>query len=273
MANIQGTYFAYRNWVEESGVTFETDAEEQGDRIASNVATTQSDDFWRVEGTDSAYLIVNFGQNRSVQAVSVQFPRGEYPGVSEATPAYGPADTLRFRLLDASDVALWDSGSDPSGVVPGYMIHVQKLDTAVSARKLRIDFQATSRVVDGVGFFDVGNVGAWSIFEPDIGFAYPANFGWILNTQNAKTPAGRLYTSRFEPVRRWSLQFDTLTNNESMSLDEMVRYSGGARQMLARRGDLPAGKDAMLCVMTALRDIESVTPTRRQWSATLEEFI
>lgn len=275
MANIQGTYLAFRNWVEESGVTFTTDAEEVGTRVASNVATTQSDDFWRVGGlsvgSDSAYLIIDFTVDRSVGAVSVQFPRGVYPGVSETEPAYGPSDTLRFRLLDAADSTLWDSGVNASGVVAGYMIVTARPNAAVTARKLRIDFAAPSRA--DATFFDVSNVGAWSILDPAIGFAYPAGFGWTANTQNIKTPAGRVYTQRFEPFRRWSLAFDTLSNSDSLEFDELVRYTGGARQSLVRRGDLPVGKDAMLCLIASLREIESLTPSVRQFTATFEEFI
>lgn len=275
MANDQGTFLAYRNFVEEvSNNGFTTDAVEMGSRVVTNLKTRESDDFWRFaveDGETVGEVEIDFGSNVEIGAITTQFPRGTYPGVSESNPAFGPTDEIRYRLLDASDVVVWDSTSEASGVVPGYMMHFVEVDPPVTARKLIATYDAESRVASG--FCDVGTLGAWSTFAPYIGFSYPAGYGWMLNNEKGRTPAGRLYSARFEPMRKWSLQFDGLTNAESMIVDEMIRYSGGARQVFVCRGDLPAGKNAMLAVVEAQRDIESRNATHRQQALTFEEFI
>ena len=167
---------------------------------------------------------------------------------------------------------LADSTAEASGVVAGYMTHYWKPDTPVAGvRKIEATYDAASRV--SAAFCDVGMLGAWSIVEPSVGFSYPGGHGWRPNTENARTVTGRLYTARFEPLRKWSLTFDYLTNAEAAIIDEMIRYSGGARQVFVRRGDLPAGRDAMLAAMNAPRDMEWRTADRSQQALTFEEFI
>ena len=56
------------------------------------------------------------------------------------------------------------------------MIFTHKLAAAVSGQKVTIEFDATSRAT--AGFCDVAHIGIWEIIEPNIGFAYPGNFGW-----------------------------------------------------------------------------------------------
>lgn len=275
MANSQGTFLAYRNWIEDvANVNFTTEALEQGARMVTNLKTRESDDFWRFEvadGATSASVTIDLGVDRSIGVVTTQFPRGTYPGVSEANPAFGPSDTIQYELLDADDEVLWDSTAQASGVVVGYMTHYAEVDPPVTARKVRATYNAASRV--SAGFCDVSCLGVWPRIEPSIGFSYPAGFGWVLNNESGRTPAGRLYTARFEPMRRWSLQFDGLTNDESLVIDEMLRFAGGARQVFIKRGDLPVGKDAMLAVVTPGRDMESRTHEIRQQSMTFDEFI
>lgn len=275
MANDQGTFLAYRNWVEESDTTLATAVDEQGNRVVANLKTRESDDAWRFpveSGATSAVVTATFAADQTIGVVTTQFPRGEYPGVTESSPNFISTDTIRYRLLDASDVQLADSGTVASGVVTGYMTHYWKPDSAVSGvRKIEATYDAPSR--ETATFCDVGNLGAWSIIEPSVGFSYPGGFGWRHNTENQRTVTGRFYAARFEPLRRWSITFDFLSNAESLTLDEMLRYSGGARQVFIRRGDLPVGKDAMLAVVSAQRDMESRTATLRQQSLTYDEFI
>jgi len=264
---------AYKNWVEYSGSTLTTSETEQGERVVSNLKTRESDDVWRVDVTSdtAASVEVDFGEDRAVDVVTHQFPRGDYPGVSEEDPAYNSADTIQYLLKDAADVTLWDSGASASGLVTGYMTHWKRPSSTITARKLVVNYVATNRVT--AGFFDVGNIGAWPIIEPSVGIAYPAGFGWDANNGIKETTAGKRYTARFDPLRRWSFIFDALSNDESMELDEMIRYSGGARQIFARRGDLPSGKDAMHCLVQSAREIESATPEIRGLSMALKEFI
>lgn len=274
MVNSQGTYLAYRNWVEESDVEITTSATVVGDRLVTNLANSQSDDVWRVtvSGVSTSFSATfDFGVLRSIDILTCQFARGIYPGVDDDNPTFASTDTIRWRLYDLSDVLVYDSTASASGVAPGYMLAYHRTPSAQSAAKLVVDWNATSRA--SAGFVDVGSVGAWTAYDPNIGFAYPANFGWQPNNEVQRTSAGRIYTSRYEPYRRWTLLFDTLSNNESMSFDEMVRWAGGARQCFVRRGDLPAGKNAMLCLLTNVKDTESVTPEVREASATFEEFI
>lgn len=275
MANDQGTFLAYKNWAEHLGAVITTDEDEQGDRIASNLATRESDDVWRFETlTDtSATVEIDFGQDRDVDLCTLQFPRGTYPGVNEDNPAFSPSDTIRYYLTDEADNILWDGLTEPSEIISGYMTHWKRTDVTYSARKLKIDLNAMSRSTPDFEFCDVGMAGAWPVFDPRVGFAYPAGFDWIANTGSNKTTAGRLYTARFEPLRRWSFVFDTVGNDESMEFSEMIRYSGGARQIFARRGDLPAGKDAMHCLIENSREIQSVTPEIRGLTMALKEFI
>lgn len=275
MANDLGTFLAYRNWVELASTTLATAATVQGTRTVDNLKTRESDDFWRFlvsGGSTSATVTATFAADQTIGAVTTQFPRAEYPGVSEEEPPFSSTDTVRYRLLDASDVELADSGTNASGVVTGYMTHYWKPTSAVAGvRKIEATYDAASRVT--AGFCDVGMLGAWSIIEPNVGFSYPGGYGWLLNNESARTTVGRLYSARFEPLRRWSLAFDFLSNSEAMTIDEMIRYSGGARQVFVRRGDLPAGQDAMLAIVTPVRDLESRTATIRQQSMTFDEFI
>lgn len=273
MANDQETWLAYRNWVESSGVTFTTAAAAQGDLVAKNVATRESDDAWRVDVSSdhSASITIDFGQDREVGVITQQFPRGTYPGVSDETPSYGSSDTIQYILQDASDTTLYDSTVEASGVVAGFMTHWKRPSSAITARKLIVNYSAPSRV--SAGFFDVGLIGAWPVIEPSVGLAYPADFGWMANAGRKKTAAGRTYTARFDPMRRWRFIFDALTNADSLEIDELIRYSGGARQIFARRGDLPAGKDAMHCLLQSARPIGSLTAAIRQSTLELEEFI
>jgi len=270
LANDQGTYLSYLNWVEDAGASFDTSVDVLGDRDFDNVATTLSDDFWRIGATSGAGTI-DFGQDRSVQVVSIQFPRFEYTNVSEDNPNFASSDTIQVELLDVGDSVLYDSTALASGVEVGYMIYTLKLNSPVTARKLRVTFSAPSRTTQG--FFDVGNIWAGPIIEPNVGFIYPASYGWMPQRDSSTTPAGRLYTSRFEPLRRWNVTFDALGNTEAMTLDEVVRYSALSRQLLFRRGDLPSGKDSMLCVISNARDIDSITAEIRRLSLRLEEFI
>ena len=275
MANDQGTFLAYLNYVEDENTTLTTAAEEQGDRVVDNLKTRESDDFWRFAvsgGATSATVTATFSSDQTIGLVTTQFPRGTYTGVSEASPNFASTDTIQYRLLDSGDSELADSTAAASGVVAGYMTHYWKPDSAVSGvRKIEATYDAASRV--SAAFCDVGMLGGWSSIEPDVGFSYPAGFGWRHNTENQRSATGRLYTARFEPLRKWSLMFDWLSNSESMVVDEMLRYSGGARQVFVRRGDLPSGKDAMHAVLSAVRDAESRTPAVRQQALTFEEFI
>lgn len=275
MANSQGTFLAYRNWLESADTTFVTSTDVVGSRAAENVLTQESDDFWRVGGLSvdntAASLVAQMKSAQNIDAISVQFPRGTYPGVSDAVPNFAASDTIRYRLLDAAAVTLWDSGVLNAAVVPGYMTHYVRVSPPVAARQVRIDFDATSRA--DAGFFDVGNIGAWSAFEPAVGLAYPAKYGWRTNKQDQRTSAGRLYTTRFEPMRRWSLVFDALTDVDSARLDEMIRYTGGSRQVFVRRGDLPVGRDAMLAIIAADGDMDAVAHQLYQYTLLLEEFI
>lgn len=275
MANTQGTFLAYRNWVEESNTTLETAVEEQGTRVVANLKTREADDFWRfpvADGSSTATVTATFAADQTIGVVTTQFPRGTYTGVSESSPNFASGDTIRYRLLDASDNELADSTTAASGVVAGYMTHYWKPDNAVaSVRKVEATYNALSRV--DAAFCDVGMLGAWSIIEPSVGLSYPGGFGWRHNTENQRTTTGRVYAARFDPTRRWDIAFDYLSNAESLLIDEMLRYSGGARQVFIRRGDLPVGRDAMLALVSATRDMESRTPTLRQQAMTFEEFI
>lgn len=287
MANDQGTFLAYRNWVEEEGVTFTTDETAVTDRTVENLATTKADNFWRFNvGTASSdsesgesyecydasgSVVIDFGELRDVDVMTVQFPRGVYPGVSESNPVFAATDKIEWRLLDDLDQEIYASGLVDSGVEIGYMVAYHETPVTITARKMEVYFLATSRADDG--FCDVGTVGAWPKVEPNVGFAYPAGFGWRTNTENNRTPAGKLYTARFDPLRRWSLSFDALSNAESLLFDEFVRFGGGARQVFVKRGDLPEGKNAMHAIQLRGRDIDSITATLRQASFTFEEFI
>lgn len=277
MANDLGTFLAYRNYIEDASTTLATAAEEQGDRVVANLKTREADDFWRFEvtgGATSATVTATFTADRTIGCVTTQFPRGEYPGVSEDAPAFLSTDTIRYRLLDASNnlVTGGDSTAQASGVVVGYMTHYWKPASAVSGvRKIEATYDAASRV--SAGSCDVGMLGAWPLIEPNVGFSYPGGFGWRHNTENARTTTGRIYSARFEPLRRWSLIFDFLSASERMTIDEMIRYSGGARQVFVRRGDLPAGQDAMLALLSTQRDMEARTAALYQQPMTFDEFI
>jgi hypothetical protein len=275
MANDQGHFLAYQNWVEERATVLATTTDDQGNRVVANLKTRESDDVWRFPvavDAVTATVTVTFDADKTIGVVTSGFPRDEYPGISEANPSFGATDTIRYRLLDASDVQLADSGTNASGVVPGYMSHFWKPGAAVTGvRKLEATYAATSRIA--AGFCDVGTIGAWPIIEPNVGFAYPAGFGWRHNTENQRTPTGRVYSAGFDPSRRWSLELDFLTNDESMIIDEMLRYSRGARQVFIRRGDLPTGKDAMFALVSTTRDMESRTATHRRQVFTFDEFI
>lgn len=277
---------AYRNWVEETdikdsadnilvaGSTLTTTADVQGDRLVTNLATRESDDSWRFEcavSATTATVEIDFGQDREVGVVTTQFPRHRYTDVSEDMPVFAATDTIQYQLFDAGSALLWDSGVVPAGVHPGYMAHYIKLDAALTnVRSMSVTFDAISRA--NLSFCDVGQVGAWPIIEPNVNFIYPAGYGWQTNNNTQTTSAGRLYTARFDPMRRWSMDFDFLSNDEAEILDEMVRYSGGARQVFVVRGDLPASKDAMHALVEA-RDIRSRTPTIRQAPLNFNEFI
>lgn len=286
MANECGTFLAYRNWVEEPGVlssagatvvpgsVLTTTADIQGTRLVTNLATRESDDSWRflvATAATSATVSVDFGQDREVQCVTSQFPRHRYTDVSEDIPIFAATDTIQYQLFDSLGAVLYDSTVVVSGVDPGYMVHYIRLDAALTnVRRMDVTFDAISR--ETLGFCDVGQVGAWPIIEPNVNFSYPAGYGWKTNTNTQTTSAGRLYTARFDPMRRWSLDFDYLSNDESMVIDEMTRYSGGARQVFVVRGDLPTSKDAMHALVEA-RDIRSRTPTLRQAPLSFNEFI
>lgn len=275
MANQLGTFLAYLNYIEPATTTLATAATEQGDRVVDNLKTREADDFWRFAvsgGSTSATVTATLASVQTIGVVTTQFPRGEYPGVSEAAPNFISTDTIRYRLLDASNVVLADTTAVASGVAAGYMTHYWKPGSPVAGvKKIEATYDAASRV--SAGFCDVGNFGAWSIIEPSVGFSYPGGYGWLANNEVSRTTTGRLYAARFEPLRRWQLAFDFLTNSEAMTIDEMIRYSAGARQVFVRRGDLPAGKDAMLAVVNAVRDMESRTAELRIQSMTFDEFI
>lgn len=275
MANALGTFLAYRNYIEDASTTLATAATIQGDRIVDNLKTRESDDFWRFAvsgGATSAIATATFTADRSIGCVTVQFPRGEYPGVSEDAPNFAATDTIQIRLLDSLDAELADSTALQSDVVAGYMTWYWKPSAAVAGvRKVEVTFDAASRV--SAAFCDVGMLGAWPIIEPSVGFSYTSTRGWRPNTENARTTTGRPYTARFDPLRRWSLMFDYLSTSEAETIDEMLRYSGGARQVFVRRGDLSTGKDSMLAIVSAPRDMEDRTATLNQQSLTFDEFI
>ena len=275
MANQLGTFLAYRNFVELSTTTLATAAAEVGDRLVANLKTREADDAWRFEVAalaTSATVTATFAADQTIGVITTQFPRGEYPGVSEDAPNFISTDTIRYRMLDSVDAELDDSGVVASAVVNGYMTHYYKPSSPIAGvRKIEATYDAASRVT--ATFCDVGMLGAWGIIEPNVGFSYPGGYGWLLNNENARTTTGRLYAARFEPLRRWSLTFDFLSNSEAMTLDEMLRYSGAARQVFVRRGDLPAGQDAMLAVVNPIRDTESRTAALRQMAMTFDEFI
>lgn len=272
MANDQGTFIGYRNAVEGANIVANTPL--VAGLGPTNVATTRSDEVWRIDTVaneaTTAQIDIDFGSDQSIGALSMQFPRGTYPGVSESAPAFGASDTIRFRLLDSGNSTVYDSTANASGVVAGYMTVLDKLSSPVTARTLRINLDGASR--SAAGFYDVSSVGAWRLIEPNVGAAYPAEFAWIPKNDNVATPAGRVYTARFEPLRQWSLAFDALTNDVSLEIDELVRYAAGSRQVLVARGDLPAGKNTMHALMTG-RAIQSVTAERRSFAATFNEFI
>lgn len=277
MAN--ATWLGFENWVDvdAEGVTWETAAPSVGDLTPEKLSLAMSDDVWRVtEIADHASggateLSLTLPADRPVDVVSAQFPRGTYPGVNDREPSFGAADTIRVQLYAADGAVVHDSGANASAIVPGYMLWCYRLPAPVSARRAVFTFAAASRV--DRGFFDVSSLGLWPVRNPEIGLAYPADAGWIRADLTQRTASGRVYSTRYDPRRAWSLVFDALTTDDADWIDELSRYAGGGRQILAKRCDLPAGRDCMLARLVNDVALGWVSPSRRQASLSLEEFI
>jgi hypothetical protein len=281
MSNTQGFFLGTRNWVEEEGVTFTPETATIGDNSAGNVAYTNSDDVWRINGIEvadtSEQLVIDLAQDRQIDILSIFWPRSDYPGVNENNPNIATTDTLRVELLDAADVVLWDSTVyNPTDVDPNYMVHFLDISELTSvanrtARKVRITFDLPSRTTET--FSDVEYIGLWTKFSPQVGLAYPAGYGWVLPTEIQEAPSGRRYTSGFEPFRRWSMVFDQISTDDGLTFDEMVRRNGRTFPIFVKRGDLPAGKNAMIAVIDSPGENEFVTPEELERTITVLEFI
>ena len=133
-------WISHQNWVDASIATITADAEASADLVAANLQRRRGSLVWRTDGlTDeltAAGFTVDFGTPRPIDVLALAFPRENDPDLYDETPAIAASDTVRHRLdLDtAAAGALLDTTPIACGVLPGFGIHVYKLQATHSAR-------------------------------------------------------------------------------------------------------------------------------------------
>lgn len=221
-----------------------------------------------VGATNTATMTVAFSQDITLAAFSLQFARGTYPGVSETSPAVGSSATVQVILKDSSGSTV-ATYSETGTVVAGYQGFAVET-SGQTIRSVEVNITDPDRP-DGY-YIDIEHIGAWRrSVTPSINAAYPAGFGWAAQKRRSVNPAGRESNTRFDPLRKWNIEYDFLTKDSTLEMSEMIRFIGGSLLALVSRNDLPAGKNFMIGIVTQTRDAEFRTSTHLRQALNVSE--
>lgn len=176
---------------------------------------------WR-STTLNVWLQIDFGADVDIDVIALVFPRDT---------AF-PSGTVQF-LLDANGGtpgagAAYDSGSVTLDIEPGYGYQVQQPSATVTARYLRIQFNAT-----GVSRLDVGRVWAGELFEPERNIDTGYVDRWL--DASAKTRgerSGSTFVDELDRFREISFAFSTVSQSDRAVHRELQRLVGISKQVL-----------------------------------------
>lgn len=176
---------------------------------------------WR-STTLNVWLQIDFGANVDIDVVALVFPRDT---------AF-PSGTVQF-LMDADGGtpgtgAADDSGSVTLDIADGYGYQVYQPSATVTARYLRIQFNAT-----GVTALDVGRVWAGELFEPsrniDVGYVDR----WLdASTTTRGQRSGSTFVDELERFREVSFGFSTISPSDRAMHSALQRIIGSSKQAL-----------------------------------------
>lgn len=209
-------WIAYDNHLRRAGVTV-TASQEVTTWEAEHLSTLLLYEKWRT--TDiTAYVDVDFGDDRDVEFLAIIFPRIIDPSRRDDPQEVHPTDTVRHYLDAAGDSfgdgAIYDSGEIQSYAYPDRGYHVFILpEKYTGVRKWRIAFNMASRA--SVGHFDVSMLFASHIFRPAINYDYQDEFDLLDPSQSTRSiTSGTRYSSRYERYLAFSSTFSSIDAEE-----------------------------------------------------------
>lgn len=244
-------WISFFNWVDARLALITADAEASSDLVAANLANRRGSRIWRTDelsaGSTAAGFTIDFGTAREIAVLALLFPRSNDPDAYDETPAIAATDTIRHRLdlTTAAAGALLDTGITACGALPGYGLHVFRLNAPVTARYWRCDLDAPSRAIEG--YLDVARAWAGPILQPRVGITYGAIRAWASDSIIAKASRG---TDEFidsqESLRSWSFDLDWIDDaTEADAHEDFDRRMTTAGQFLVCRTDLTLARGAM----------------------------
>jgi len=243
------TLFSYLNWIDADGVVFEPDSETTT-LLGENVASRLSHRIWRTVfsgGNTNAGMSIDLGVSRSIQVLFIQFPRYNGPDDYGETPDFAATDTIRFRLSNTTpdDGDVYDSTVLASGVLAGFGAFCIVLDAAVTARYVRVDFDAQSRETEG--FLDVSRMWFGPKLESQINITWGGSLSWQSDSVLARAARSTTtYISVQESTRLWQFNFDNILDSERNAFEDFERRMTIAGQFIVVLDDLDSGRNCMM---------------------------
>lgn len=173
----------------------------------------------------SFYGRCDFGSVRPVGVLALLFPR--------TLPMLAATDTIRHLLsaVAPGGSELLDTGAVASGVVDGYGYHLYVPAAPISARYWQWTVSAPSLAARAA--VDTGVAWAGALWQPARNFGYGWSRGWGDGSRIDETPkAGAEYVDAGPRRRAVDLNFGALSDDESDTLEDMLRLAGLASPVL-----------------------------------------
>jgi len=170
--------FSYPDYMQGPEVLVTADRE-TADMPGSSVAVTQSDEFWRTvlsDGATQAGISVDLGQSRGIDFFGFQFDRQNLStDVDEVN--YAPARIkIKASNVTANAGEALDTGWIDLNCLPGYGTFFKWLGSTITARYLRIDFDASNQIANLR--LDVYRIYVGPKFSPDINMSWNPVLKW-----------------------------------------------------------------------------------------------
>lgn len=182
------------------------------------------------------------------------------------------AATLRWRIGNAGGV-VYDSGTIPAGVVPGYgqSVHVLPSEVAGNYVQLGMDDPANPD-----GSIRIGLVYGGPVWQPALNISPASAIGREQGGTEVVTRGGQEYVTQDWQRRAWDIELEALSDSEAMEgiyeLDRIARAGGNV--LLIPRPDGP--HLAREAVFGRLKETSSIgfhhqDATRRNWRGRIAE--
>jgi hypothetical protein len=162
--------------------------------------------------------------------------------------------TLRWRLGDA-DGDVYDSGTLPAGVVPGYGQAVHVLPQTVRRRYMRVDIDDPA---NPDGFIRIGLAYGGPVWQPSINIGPGSSIGREQGGTEVVTRGGQEYVKQDWQRRACDIELEALSDSEAIrdiyELDRIAR-AGGNVLLIPRPGSPHLARET---IFGRLRETSSI---------------